>query len=136
MVVQQEVVVQQEIAVLLEVVLAQDQVLHQLEVAHPEAVMLLEPEAAPVRKKYRLARQPEVAMARETEQDLRHQEEDMTRDETRQNIETALEVLRETCHLAIEDRTNMRAQRTPRDLVEVLPRWPRPEGRASEQRCY
>ena len=93
-------VVQPEIAVLLEVVSAQDQVLHQLEVAHLEAVMLLEPEAAPVRKNYRLALQPEAAMARETELDLHHPEmeilqeldphhpeEDMTRDEIRQNIE-------------------------------------------------
>ena len=93
-------VVQQEIAELLEVVSAQGQVLHQLEAAHPVAVMLLEPEAAPVRKKYRLALQPEAAIARETEQDLRHPEmellqelelhhleEDMTRDEIHQNIE-------------------------------------------------
>ena len=79
-----------------------EQVVVQPEVAHPEAVMLLEPEAAPVRKKYRLARQPEAAIAREAEPDqhhtemelpqeqaLRHPEEDMIRDGIRQNIEVA-----------------------------------------------
>ena len=136
MVAQQEVVVQPEIAVLLEVVSAQDQVLHQLEVAHPVAVMLLEPEAAPVRKKYRLAHQPEVDMARETEPDLHHQEEDMIRDETRQNIEIVLEVVRETCHLAIEDRMSTRALRTTRDLVEVPVRAPRLERSVSVERYY
>lgn len=93
-------VVQPEIVVLLEVVLVLNQVLHQLEVAHPEAVMLLESEAAPERKNYRLVLRPEAAMARETEQALDHPEmelpqeqaldhpeEDMTRDGIRQSIE-------------------------------------------------
>ncbi len=100
MVVQQEMVAQPEIAVLLEVVSAPDQVLHQLEVAHLEAAMLLEPEADLERRKYRLALQPEVAPARDIEQNLRHPEmehlqepdlhhpeEDMTLDEIHQNIE-------------------------------------------------
>ena len=102
MVVQQEVVVQPEMAVLLEVVSAQNQVLHQLEAAHPEAVMLLEPEADLERRKYRLALQPEVAMARETELDQHHPEEDMIRDETRQNIEVVQVVLHERLPLATD----------------------------------
>ncbi len=106
MVVQQEVLVQPEIVVLLEVVSAQDQVLHQLEVAHLEAAMLLEPDVELERRKYRLAFQPEAAQARDIELDLRHpemeilqeldlhhQEEDMTRDGIRQNIEVPRERL-------------------------------------------
>ncbi len=142
-------VVQPEIAVLLEEMSAQDQVLHHLEVAHPEAVMLLEPEAAPVRKKYRLALRLEAVMARETEQDLRHPEvvrlqeldlhhpeEDMTRDETRQNIEIVLEVVREICHPVIEGRMSTRVLRTTRGLVEVPVRLPRPERSVSAGRYY
>lgn len=108
-------VVQPEIAVLLEVVSAQDQVLHQIEVAHPEAVMLLDLEVELLRRKYRLALQPEVAMAQETEQDLRHpemehlqeldlhhQEEDMIRDEIHQNIEVVQVVPRERLPLVTD----------------------------------